>query len=97
MKSKEEIYLDQINESRKFDERLAKVLQSDALRKFTMNCLIVQGTEYSNLINAQKKYIEFLGKNISDNSVYLQVHNMGASQETVEEGERLRAEILKYM
>ena len=45
------------------------------------------------VIESQETYISFLGKSISDNASYLQVHNMGATEETIEKGIYLRNNI----
>lgn len=45
------------------------------------------------LIAAQKEYIEFLGEEISKNAVYLEIHNMGASEEAINKGIILRDKI----
>jgi len=45
------------------------------------------------LIKAQQELIDFYGKNISDNAVFLQIHHMGASLEDCNKGEELRTRI----
>jgi hypothetical protein len=40
MKTKEEIYLDEVKRASELDEKFAKILTSDAIRKFTLNCLM---------------------------------------------------------
>ena len=40
MKTKEEIFLDEVKKATETDERFGKILLSDAIRKFTLNCLI---------------------------------------------------------
>lgn len=49
MKTKEEIYLDEINNARiQQGEKFASVLMSDAIRKFVMNVLIRYEDEIKN-------------------------------------------------
>lgn len=45
------------------------------------------------LIEVQKAYIRFLGKDIEGNSSYLNAHGIHTSPEVVAEGEGLRADI----
>ena len=45
------------------------------------------------LIKAQQELIDFYGKNISDNAVFLQMHHMGASLEEYNKGKELRNRI----
>lgn len=41
----------------------------------------------------QAEYIEFLGKIVDDNAVFLYIHHIRATEEEIETGKRLRAEI----
>ena len=45
------------------------------------------------LIKAQQELIDFYGKIISDNAVFLQIHHMGASLEDCNKGKELRNRI----
>lgn len=45
------------------------------------------------LIKAYKDYIKFLGKDISDNAVYLMIHGMSPSPEKIKKGADLRRKI----
>lgn len=47
-------------------------------------------TPEQRLIAAQEEYINFLGKDISDNASYLAAHNIFASEATVKKGEAIR-------
>lgn len=40
MKTKEEIYLDEVKKATELDEKFGKILMSDAIRKFTLNCIM---------------------------------------------------------
>lgn len=50
-------------------------------------------TEKDELIEAQDRYIELLSKEIDRTAVYLKLRDMGAPQETITEGFKLRNEI----
>jgi hypothetical protein len=45
------------------------------------------------LIKAYKAYIKFLGKDISDNAIYLMIHGMSPSPEKIKKGSDLRRKI----
>ena len=45
------------------------------------------------LIEKLEELVAFYGKNISDNAVFLSIHHVEASNEDIETGKRLRAEI----
>lgn len=50
-----------------------------------------------NLIAAQKEYIEFLSKEVSRLSEFIPSHpHLAASEEIIQKGRELRAEIEKY-
>lgn len=46
MKTKEEIYLDEVKRASELDEKFAKILMSDAIRKFTLNCLMKMEAQF---------------------------------------------------
>ena len=48
------------------------------------------------LIQAQKEYIEFLGREISNASMVLIMHGWECPQEVIEEGNRLRLKISEF-
>ena len=54
MKTAEEIYLDEVKRASELDERFGKILMSDAIRKFTLNCLMKMESQFRQLpvINA---------------------------------------------
>lgn len=47
----------------------------------------------SNLVQAQKDYIEFLGRAIQSNAGYLYAHGINTPESVVKEGEELRKRI----
>lgn len=46
MKTKEDIYLEEVNRAYKADEKFGKLFLSDAIRKFTLNCLMIMEDQY---------------------------------------------------
>lgn len=48
------------------------------------------------LVNAQKEYIKFLGKQIQEVTLVANMHGYKCPQEVIDEGVRLRKEIEKY-
>lgn len=51
------------------------------------------------LIKKQEEYIEFLGRDISDNAGYLHIHGIKPSPEKISQGIKMRKEIadLKHL
>ena len=58
-----------------------------------VNYYIDSCPELVELIKAQQELIDFYGKNISDNAVFLQMHHIGASLEDCNKGKELRTRI----
>ena len=56
MKTKEDIYLDEVKRASEVDERFAKILLSEAIKKFTLNCLMIMEEQY--IIKYGKKNID---------------------------------------
>lgn len=52
-----------------------------------------QAADQSALVQKLKEYIDFLGKEVSDNAVFMHLHNCSTPQATVDRGIQLRKEI----
>jgi len=58
-----------------------------------VNWYFLPEPQIEELIKVQQELIDFYGKNISDNAVFLQMHHMGASLEDCNKGKELRTRI----
>ena len=58
-----------------------------------VNWYLLPEPQIKELIKAQQELIDFYEKNISDNSVFLQMHHIGASLEDCDKGKELRTRI----